>query len=180
MTTADLLSKAIKVLRTKKWGKGSIGLDAQGKLAEPIAAHCVCAMCRKSRKASGAMKDDYNNIAKTIDKAADLLSKPGVWIKGDIARTREGIPTTADDPNACQFCALGAFGRVRLEELDPGWKNISWIAEDFLLQYLRSVNKSHSNYIANWNDSRTSSDEVVFTMRAAANMARKKVYDGNL
>src|SRR5438128_11187824 len=44
-----------------------------------------------------------------ISGALALFADEKKWTRGEIARTRDGWPCTWDDPEAFQYCALGAL-----------------------------------------------------------------------
>jgi hypothetical protein len=49
---------------------------------------------------------------KSLKAARKLLSKPGVWIKGWLARDSVGQDVPITDPSAVRFCSLGAVRHV--------------------------------------------------------------------
>lgn len=44
--------------------------------------------------------------------ARDLIADPAHWTRETVARDKRGRPTEPYNPNACQFCALGALTAV--------------------------------------------------------------------
>lgn len=44
--------------------------------------------------------------------ARAVIEDPANWTRGTLARTKNGVPTLATDPNACCFCAYGAVAKV--------------------------------------------------------------------
>lgn len=45
-------------------------------------------------------------------KAWELISGPGAWTQGFLARDRDGKACLEDDSEACCFCMMGAIKRV--------------------------------------------------------------------
>jgi hypothetical protein len=56
----------------------------------------------------------YPNVITVLTEARNLLSDPKKWTRGGYvsARDAHGEPTTYDNPNAVQFCMVGAMFKV--------------------------------------------------------------------
>ena len=49
------------------------------------------------------------NESKTV---SDFLSSPDKWCKGEMAKNADGDEAAEFDPEACQWCLLGAIGVI--------------------------------------------------------------------
>ncbi len=47
-----------------------------------------------------------------VARARELITRPGSWVQGGLAFTRDGRGVEATDPQAVQFCAVGALIRA--------------------------------------------------------------------
>lgn len=104
------------------------------------------------------------NVADVLDAAADLLEKPGAWIKGDLALDASGEAVDPSDSNASCWCVMGATERVS----DASWARRARNA-------FRAVIGGWNKSIPEWNDApgRTQA-EVVAKLREAAALARQE------
>lgn len=105
------------------------------------------------------------DVQEVLNKAADLLEKPGAWTQGVFARNRRGNVCSPTDDTARCFCVSGAVQRVVGGFASPTFYSVV----DLLNAMARRRNARH---IAHWNDApgRTQS-EVVEALRAAAKAA---------
>lgn len=105
--------------------------------------------------------------------AADLLSKPGGWTQGALARNRKGEWVSESQKSAVCFCAMGALWRAARDEVGPTFSHFD---VDPASEALEAVIGDH---VADWNDElgRTA-DEVVTALRKAAAIARATLQDG--
>lgn len=53
-----------------------------------------------------------------LTAARNLIADPAHWTRETVARDKRGRPTEPYNPNACQFCALGALTAV-FYQADP-------------------------------------------------------------
>jgi hypothetical protein len=69
--------------------------------------------------------------AEILRRARDLIKDPARWTTGAFARNANGGEVCADDPGACEWCALGAvFVSQRSEEdIEPASKARGLLAE---------------------------------------------------
>jgi hypothetical protein len=99
-------------------------------------------------------------VAEVLERAADLLSKPGAWTQGAFVRNACGDVTgfSCFRGRPVSFCIMGATGWV-CRDLD---EFIDHDADDFLTEYLGTP-------LDKWNDApgRTQA-EVVEALRGAA------------
>lgn len=51
-----------------------------------------------------------------LNKAADMLEKPGAWCRGTSARDAEGNPTSMGESNAVQHCMDGALYELSIAQ----------------------------------------------------------------
>lgn len=51
-------------------------------------------------------------VSEVLNKAADLLEKPGAWTQGEGARTPEGGGVRANDLRACSWDIIGAIHKA--------------------------------------------------------------------
>src|SRR5438046_8588511 len=47
-----------------------------------------------------------------VARARELITRPGSWVQGGLAFTRDGRGVEPTDPEASQFCAVGALIRA--------------------------------------------------------------------
>ena len=59
------------------------------------------------------------NELRILEAARARISDPEAWIKGNVAKARDGAVCAAEDPRAVQWCVLGAV------HAEPG--SISWL-----------------------------------------------------
>jgi hypothetical protein len=107
------------------------------------------------------------SVAEVLERAADLLQKPGAWTQGVLARNKAGEITGLSEfrgPAVC-WCILGATYVVDNDDDDD--RSSSNSADRFLESLLGEVGA--------WNDApeRTQS-EVVAKLREAAALAREQ------
>jgi hypothetical protein len=50
-----------------------------------------------------------------VARARELITRPGSWVQGGFAFTRDGRGVEPTDPEAVQFCAVGALIRASAE-----------------------------------------------------------------
>lgn len=100
-------------------------------------------------------------VADVLDAAADLLSAPGAWTQGALARNALGKDAKVGEDKVC-FCMAGA-----LVETSGPW-SAAWAFLDKFLPNVRGANNT-----AAFNDApgRTQA-EVIAKLREAANAAR--------
>lgn len=51
-------------------------------------------------------------VLAAFDALAGRLARPESWCQGEFARTKSGISISAESPQACQWCLLGALQAV--------------------------------------------------------------------
>ena len=103
--------------------------------------------------------NNNQKAADLLDAAADLLTTPGAWTKGKLARASTGYPCAPDSPRAVCWCATGALLRV-----NPG-------GESFILAL--GALYELIGHISDWNDHpRRKQGDVVQLLRRAANKLR--------
>jgi hypothetical protein len=70
-----------------------------------------------------------------LQKAKEILSKPGAWLKRTYARTETGISTWGHSPNAVCWCAIGAVQKATLSPEEtknsiPDWTKVQGIWDE--------------------------------------------------
>lgn len=97
------------------------------------------------------------SVAEVLNKAADLLEKPGAWTRGTYARDSAGQLVASSDHTATCWCAMGATIRAAFSLGTRSGDAIEQIA------------KFAGDNIGAWNDApgRTQA-EVVAALRQAA------------
>jgi hypothetical protein len=107
-------------------------------------------------------------IADVLNRAADLLEKPGAWTQGWFARDAIGNKTPVDSRSATCFCVMGALQRAA----NATHSDDVIIAAREILIANGARAKGPLGRIANWNDApeRTQA-EVVAKLREAARLS---------
>lgn len=107
-------------------------------------------------------------VAEVLERAADLLEKPGAWTQGGAGRDRRGYLVQARNiDRAVCFCGVGAVWKAvgaPFEEVKD------WVIYECFPPMNKAVNRS--NCFGHWNDTpgRTQA-EVVAALRSAAVIA---------
>lgn len=104
-----------------------------------------------------------------LDKAADLISKPGAWTQGTLSRSEDQTPVSDVEDGAC-FCLIGATLLVAPQRLT------ALLAQGYLLKVLPHADAGQAlNPMAHFNDAKgRTQDEVVAKLREAAALAREQ------
>jgi hypothetical protein len=110
------------------------------------------------------------NVAEILNKAADLIEKPGAWIQDAFSRDEHGFAEQGNGRWAAHpvcFCALGAIAQAAGMP-DPEW---AW-ATDAAKALESFVTEHRFCSVTDWNDApeRTQA-EVVAALREAAKLA---------
>ena len=82
-----------------------------------------------------------------LTAARNLIADPEHWTRETVARDERGRPTEPYNPNACQFCALGALSAV-FYRADPFNRTAEQVGEldrahDRAKKALREAGASH-------------------------------------
>lgn len=101
-----------------------------------------------------------------LNKAADLLEIPGVWIQGSLSKNHLGEVCEKDSTDACRFCMAGAIFHIchKNKEIKSGAFSA---ARTVVSAYLIATGKGEGIAIFNDTKGRTV-EEVVKTLREAA------------
>jgi hypothetical protein len=102
------------------------------------------------------------SVSDLLDRAAEILTAPGAWTQGELARDANGAPVLGPCyPEAVCFCLIGAVEAAGASDL------VEAATIEFLYDQL--------GLVASWNDEpgRTQ-QEVVDRLRGAAALARKR------
>lgn len=104
-------------------------------------------------------------VSEVLDKAADLLTPEGAWIRGSYARFGNNHASRILHPRAKCFCVLGAVARA------AGTESLGNPLVYDARQPLRQASGRFDLTI--WNDDpKTTQAEVVAALRRAAQLAR--------
>lgn len=104
-------------------------------------------------------------IADVLERAAELLSRPGAWTQGTLFRDAKGKELQVSSAGKSCFCMAGA-----LVECGGPW-SAAW---SFLDDILPKADKGNATAAFNDASGRTQ-DEVVAKLREAAALARGEV-----
>ena len=106
-----------------------------------------------------------------LRRAASLLERT-TWIRGTLARDKEGLYANPGDEDACQFCTLGAIAHVSNVKV-TGHGNILYDNAKNAKSCQLAINKLGGavGSVWSWNDHTTSltKDQVVAKLREVAN-----------
>ncbi len=101
------------------------------------------------------------DIKSTLQAARDLITDPKAWIKGDYARSEQGLTLySPSHPDAACFCAIGALARA--SGMSAGQVEQSDLAAALNLAMGRIPQAS----VANLNDSSTHEEILAIFDRA--------------
>jgi hypothetical protein len=78
-------------------------------------------------------------------KAYELLSQPGAWTQGTLARDSEGLATNVMGPTACSFCIAGAIERC-YPCLEDNLKALDQVKQELKTRY------DTFQFVGKWND----------------------------
>ena len=112
------------------------------------------------------------SVSEILNRAADLIEKPGAWTKGELARVspRGEAVATADDRARC-WCIEGALKRT------AEFAGASRCLTEEAYQAVRRV--VGTDFIYEWNDKRgRKQSEVVAALRQAARKASDQSQEG--
>jgi hypothetical protein len=107
------------------------------------------------------------SVADVLQRAADLIARPGAWTQGEFARGKTGRPVKTRDCAVC-LCVIGAIdvasgARPGTEANDDALRVLAWEVGCSLWD------------IAVWNDEpERTQEEVVAKLKEAATLAREQ------
>jgi len=109
--------------------------------------------------------DEDISVADVLERAADLIAKPGAWAQGEYGRGPGGIVWEQDAPEPeglnC-FCLYGAVAHVSKARAG---------CDTPAVKFLEALNVSATG----WNDApERTQDEVVALLRKSAALARER------
>lgn len=109
-------------------------------------------------------------VADVLNRAADLLEKPGAWTQGAFARADDGTDlddfSRDDQPVPACFCLYGAIGHVIGQHPEQYCD-----ADQYLM---KAIGVGSIRAVADWNDATARTQaEVVDALRRAAAAAGK-------
>ena len=95
--------------------------------------------------------------------AHNLLSQPGVWIKGTMAQSEDGSEVSTRDSAACHFCLAGALARVCSNSL--GYREL-------FSEVQRAVSRHKGKFLSAFNDDpKTTLADVLAVLKEVAEEA---------
>jgi hypothetical protein len=122
---------------------------------------------------------DKLSVADVLDRAAEVLSRPGAWTRGGYFRSRE-LQTSVDRDRADCFCVVGAMTISAGRKAYPAQIEGGDVGKAFIAALppgaIEGTGGEYGIFV--WNDApeRTQA-EVVATLREAASLARSPVSD---
>lgn len=106
------------------------------------------------------------DIATVLETAQNLLSRPGAWTQGALARDAQGVEVGTHAPEACCWCATGAV-IASMEGYDAGDHDDVWefeIAVEYLNEALGFRCQTDDLLTEEWNDDLERTHEDVLQM----------------
>jgi hypothetical protein len=86
-----------------------------------------------------------------VARARELITRPGSWVQGGLAFTRDGREVEPTDPEAEQFCAVGALIRASAEITGRG-KGAVVLARRLHAEMMRFAGKGAPRQMEKIND----------------------------